>query len=829
MLYGRLKALEHPKFVVMAYRPKSLHPLSIQLPRFRLNFLLDMENERIQCQSLPNTFVDPNQSIGALHGLKNKLVLHNNIRDQQADFPRIRRVLIPHGCISFRQCDGHVAVEIDIDIQTQREVSYYGYIIDLELRSLIGDGSLESRLFKTYLHALTSYCLSDTLTGRTGLEEALHELNSAGCMSFKRLKGPEVEMLREICALTPKREYYPDNLKVMQTVQWNDLPAYSQAHGFERRVVEIFAYDHHLLLFDDPMCPTAPFSTVEDRRYRSPDILYSRATAREFSAFPFEVLTMSHDKLKVMDTTYISRGLQMSHERKHHAAARMISLMTPESFALTTSSPPLFDMFKSWGRLSLSPSDETAVSYTRDWLEKSDLPDAWLALYDVCRSVANSVDVKKYRLLFSLTAWLYTSKDNLCMSVIPQLVAFARHSCIFQALKPPPWKSYHLSYGTAPAPPQVSQIIERHKRSINMTPSSQLIQDWEESEEDWEDRCQDDYDDQLARGMSELQATIISQWSERRVGCSAKYGNYFEMSGLTSEIQELFENCSHNSDLQNFANRVQATLHNFGVPSINCHIPTLALNSIDSESPQTSRILPTSATASQLQVDLKALFRGPAPLVSMDLVLDSAISTSQTVMSISGKYVPESAKQLRHVLAQFGEKPHLLHRQYARDMQGSQRRLEDEVAVHKSVSTSSSSMDFEKIYRQCRKRFEYVHSTVVNALQPRTLSDKFLAVSNRWPRVTLKTILFQMTCGPWSKLTSEWKRTLIIFATELLRLQQSRRLLQFSLSHKEDDLRKETQNQSQMPLRVALKHPEWLLIQVHLPHIYFHVEANLLL
>jgi hypothetical protein len=138
-------------------------------------------------------------------------------------------------------------------------------------------------------------------------------------------------------------------------------------------------------------------------------------------------------------------------------------------------------------------------------------------------------------------------------------------------------------------------------------------------------------------------------------------------------------------------------------------------------------------------------------------------------------------------------------------------------------------MDFEKVYRQCRKRFEYVHATVVDALQPRTLSDEFLSVSNRWPRVTLKTILFQMTCGPWSKLTSEWKRTLIIFATELLRLQQSRRLLQFSLSHKEDDLRKETQNQSQMPLRVALKHPEWLLIQVHLPHIYFHVEANLLL
>ena len=188
--------------------------------------------------------VDPNQSIGALHGLINKLVLRNNIRDQQTDFSRVRRVLIPRGHISFRQCSGHVAVEIDTDIQTQREVSYYGYIIDIELRPLIGDGSLESRLFKTYLHESTSYCLSDTFTGRTGLEEALHELNSEGCMSptcHSSDSKVRKSMLREICALTPKREYYPDHLKIMQTVQWNDLPAYSQAHGFGRRVIEIFA------------------------------------------------------------------------------------------------------------------------------------------------------------------------------------------------------------------------------------------------------------------------------------------------------------------------------------------------------------------------------------------------------------------------------------------------------------------------------------------------------------------------------------------------------------------------------------------------------------
>src|ERR1700685_3144502 len=97
------------------------------------------------------------------------------------------------------------------------------------------------------------------------------------------------------------------------------------------------------------------------------------------------------------------------------------------------------------------------------------------------------------------------------------------------------------------------------------------------------------------------------------------------------------------------------------------------------------------------------------------------------------------------------------------------------------------------------------------------MSDN-IYVSNRWPRITLKTILFQMTSGPWSKLNFEWKHTLILFATVLLQLQRSRRLLQFSLTHKEDELRKETQNGYQMPLEMALEHPDWLLIQVHLSH-----------
>ena len=812
MIYSQLQALEHSKFVVILYRPTSGHPLSVQLPRFRLNFLLDIKRENLQCQSISNTSVDPDQSIGALHGLKNKLVLRDKIRNQLFDFPRFRRVLIPRGPINFRQYDGHVTVEIDTGHQTQRVVTYCEYVIDLELRSLIGDGSLESRLFKTYLHALTSYCLSDALTGRTGSEEALHELNSAGCMSFKRLRSPEVGLLRDIRALTPTRQYYPDsNLKVMQTVHWKDLPCHSQAHGFERTVIDIITYDHCLSLFDDPTNRTAPITTEEDRSCRSPDGLYSRAAAREAAAFPFEILTMSNHMRKVKDMPYVSR--EMSSDRKHYATARMVSLLAPESFSFTASSLPLFDLFKSWGMLSWDHLDESAVSYTRDWLHNSDLPDAWLGLYDICRSIGSPVDLKRYKFLFSLSAWIYVSGDGVCMSVIPQLVAFARHSHIFRTIDPPKWKSYHLSYGTTPTATQVEQIIERSQRSRKQTPSWRLPQEWEESTKDWEDRREEHYDDRVTQGTSELCTAFISQWRRRsRPSQPPGYDEYFEMPRLILEIEELFDHCRHNNDLQNFANRVQAALSSLGVPSGTSFLPTLPSSPFYQR--RTHSILPVSDTVALPQVDLFVLFQRSAPLTTTKMALGLTNYMSQAVVPISGSYDPKSAWKLRQVLARFAKRPHILQRHYARDMQNSQRLLE--AADKKKTPAPSFEMDFKELYRQCKRRYEYVCAQIVDALQPRTLSDNILSVSNRWPHITLKSILFQMTYGPWSKLTYEWKHTLIVFATTLLRLQRSRRLLQFSLAHKEDELEKEKHNDSLMPLHMALEHPDWLLIQVRL-------------
>jgi hypothetical protein len=52
---------------------------------------------------------------------------------------------------------------------------------------LMDNGSLHSKLFLAYLHALTSFCLPDPLLQRTGTELALSILRSAAVRSFDRL------------------------------------------------------------------------------------------------------------------------------------------------------------------------------------------------------------------------------------------------------------------------------------------------------------------------------------------------------------------------------------------------------------------------------------------------------------------------------------------------------------------------------------------------------------------------------------------------------------------------------------------------------------------
>lgn len=92
--------------------------------------------------------------------------------------------------------------------------------------------------FKAYCHAITASVQPDPLTGRTGTEEALSCLQAANAQPWAPLDPESYRILFSIADLTPPRIYYPENLKALQRILWDEkiMPA-SQSCSF-RPIVE---------------------------------------------------------------------------------------------------------------------------------------------------------------------------------------------------------------------------------------------------------------------------------------------------------------------------------------------------------------------------------------------------------------------------------------------------------------------------------------------------------------------------------------------------------------------------------------------------------------
>ena len=228
-LSGTLSLLENPfRIHIIFHRYSS--SLQIELPRLQLGFHLTSGSSSIHSRQFRGMVIDTDQSLGTLVGLRNKLMLKHEKGDS-------RLVILPEGVVSYERDNGHVYVAIDKDTASKA----HAYSVDDQVGRLVDNGSLQSKLLLCYIHALTSFCLPDPLTGRTGTEQALSILNSAAVRSFEQLTQENVDILGKIAQLTPGRTYYPANERVMQTVDWSSTLTFLAQHSsFHNSVRSIF-------------------------------------------------------------------------------------------------------------------------------------------------------------------------------------------------------------------------------------------------------------------------------------------------------------------------------------------------------------------------------------------------------------------------------------------------------------------------------------------------------------------------------------------------------------------------------------------------------------
>ncbi|KAL9104009.1 MAG: hypothetical protein Q9163_000987 [Psora crenata] len=405
--------------------------LSIEMRRLELSYIVNAKG-LLECKQLQSE-VDPNQDAGTWYGLNSKLVLRDTINQRK------RSIIVPMGSVTYVRNRHHVAVEVS------NEGTYGRFIINDVLGRL--DCPAEPRLLylKAHLHACTSFVIPDPLTGRTGTEEALHCLKSGYCQPWRPLNSWCLDSLISIAKLSPARQYYPKDMKVMQQVFWDpQLTTTIQNDAFRHTVDAIrkkseISSSFALKDIEHPSLKLPDYSSHLSHRSCSRRLLYQRPSLdlSELQAsgdLPYngrECGTDDQARLNVFESSFLIRK-------------RPSQLHTPSDLA---------GLLRKWSVIGGYDRDFDQFLLS-DLLELS-LATEWGSLVNLCRS---STPNDRYRLMFLFA--LITFRADVDMGLVRALIAFIVLDDL-KSLEPPKWSLYNdFSPDPALGVDQLLQLIK---------------------------------------------------------------------------------------------------------------------------------------------------------------------------------------------------------------------------------------------------------------------------------------------------------------------------------------------------------------------------------
>ena len=775
MVSELLKPLEPPSNLLISAspidsgRPSSSWQLSVVLPRYGLSFYIDKDGD-LQSRDIRGMVYDENQCVGTLFGLINRLVLRPKVKDVDVVYLIPRCVLIPEGEISFRKLGHHVCVNINTPRSAASRVTYQTYQIDTDLGCLEAVG-LTNKLYCAYLHALTSGCGTDPLSGRSGTEEALSLLWSASCWSIMKFSPRDAELLSLIASLYP---LHIRHLDCMQQVEWLDLPANSQHHELYIVAKAIKRHYERLRSFHQNQSN----KLFEKFPFRE-DHLLDRSARRALYLFPSDSSWQPSGETR-SDVQYTGRDLVQNGPSEHRAytAATIVYHRTAQARI----TEDIVGMIESW--TTLSKDAPLSLQYNRSWLNL-DLPSMWLGAYNLLRGNDRE---NWFQLLFTLPAMAYASPT--ISHLVPVLVALASH--------PPSSFEGSPSY-TAYTPPGKRVLSRAILRGYVSDTSERSVESSESA------RCNEAPDDtkqgQLkmydARPDSDTDATVDKLQLARRCvtppRCSVD-SELGDMDCFTSNAESQVS--SYRSiDLKEHLTRVQEVLRNAHVS------PTPFQNFYFAPSKTIPSYTPWTFTVKQL------FSRSGLWLPEHDTLPYDAAEVENT--SFSGA-VP--LQRLITTSAASAMNP-FQHR-YTSALRASAESFESEMSL---VSHGATELPDAEIlmthYARCRTAYAESVYHLEWYLGPRSRSERALQQSGQWPRMTPRVVLRLLASNSPVKLSNDWKECLTRLALLLLQVQRARRLLRLYLDNHHEELRRELQNGGCDGWKPEMR-PDWLLIQV---------------
>ncbi|KAI4225246.1 MAG: hypothetical protein L6R40_008378, partial [Gallowayella cf. fulva] len=762
--------------------------LEVHLPRLKLDFLLRKGATQLESKQFRGMAVDANQSFGTLTGLVNKLVLRG-VKDSS------RSVIIPHGDVRFKPGGHHVRVHIDTSGQ---HLSYHLYHIDCQIGRLVDNGSLRSKLFKCYLHAVTAHCLTDELTGRTGTEEALSILASPSVRSFLSLDEVEIDLLVLLARLTPRRQYYPRHLRVMQEVEWETLSALSQHNSFCTLVRSIFDQATMFSPFHDQLMELPDAGIYGDRH------LLERATIRDSAyrvhGFGAENHTTDHD------VDYVARDY-VSNSIREAQVYRIAKLTNYWSAGLRGCSQLLHEI-ESWGEplRGCKTRDLFPLGYDTNWLDPPAkfFPTHWCALHAaLSRSV---VQRDKYRIMVFLSTLTYSQHAKL--ELIETLLAFATVPEL-RAIRLPDYDSFHLSHGFQPSKQRLVNLTEDRSRPFYSCPESNLPQLSYETFVDADERRRDEHQAAVEDCVGHFVDALIYQWPEANV-CNpvgTGFNTYISVNEATEDARSWFQSWNRNAKFKEIISHAQDILDGLNAGD-------RKLQEYSYPQPAYRYRLKQSHVEFNDIMGRSAPSLPPAPFES----LDSWVGQQDGDRASHG--------ELKSLLVRLLSKSSGHHEErYAKDLWKSFDSLHGNAEFRLRGSSKALKPLLEEHLTLCRVYASDVYQTICNCLRAETLTTHRLACNaDMWPRVSSTSLLQHLAADKRAALRGDWKRSLVGYGVAISTLQRAERLLTCVGNNQE--MLSELINPGHQGWN-PIDYPDWLLLEIENNILIRRVQAQI--
>ena len=796
MVSALLKPLETPQNILVTVSPidpdqPSLSlQLSVSLPRYGLSFFVDEDGD-LQSRNIRGMVYDNNQSIGTMFGLVNQLVLRPKLRHNVNTNELVPRcVLVPEGEISFQVDGHHVRVEIDTHGPTLQRVTYQTYRVDTDLGCLTGNVSLTNKLYRVYLHALTSSgCSADPLTGRSGTEEALGLLRSATCHSIMKFGTRDAELLRLIASLCPSRSLHT-RYNTMQVVHWLNLPARSQHPHLYLAAKEI---KEHL---EKARCFHASWETDVLKKFPThDDHLFTRSASRSCYLLPAE----SSEQLSGVDRdiVYVSRDVILSDSAEYRTcmAATAIFHWSVDMTAITMTD--VVGLVDSWKN---TLSSHTALSFTYDssWLNPR-LSTIWIKLYNLLRESQKTRD--RFKMLFSIASMAHRSQEF--SNVVTMLLAFAVHPA-FRTENPPAHPDYNLLDGYQPTQQTISAYVTDSARDFCVSPENSIPARVGETSRALGGRRRRAYKSRLNADAKKVANQVLTAWPSPTPPTVSLDSNSYYGRSLNDHIRGLFESCSRNIEFRDHLTRVRAILRDLEASS---RAPPAALPIYKFDPVLNIRFhMPPSVTLDQL------IFTRPPPTLQPRDQLPH-FTAAEATPSSSGSH------ELQRLIATVqGNPKDVFQHQYASDLESSARYFCKEISQAPTSQVVMEEPSDEAVellvdyHMLCRESFVDSLIRVKDTLGPSGESGRVLERSGQWPRITTEALFRCIASTSPIKPTGPWKTCLVRLALFLLELQRARRLLRLAVDGLHEEFYKELENGGYDGWDPEAQ-PDWILIQ----------------